>query len=420
MTTSAAHNLDIVEPAPISWVERFGRKRTLVDDPSIREILGVASKKGILSFAGGFPDPSLLPLHELTRISQEVMRNSAFLAAQYGVPEGSSILREELARTAASDGRPCDASSIVVTTGGQQGIDLLAQVFLNQGDAIAVTRPCYLGALQIFSAYKPRYLEVSCDDEGPVLAQVEAALREHPKFFYVVSAFDNPSGVTVSRARAEAIYGLCERYDVPIIEDGAYKEMYHDARHVSFREVEGDRLRRDGRDYANFGRVMFVGTLSKVVAPGLRIGWVEAPTQVREGVTVLKQATDLHSSNLTQLVAAEFVKQHAETFWPMLRASYRLRCEAACDAIKRHMGSGVIRYTQPHGGFFIWLEVDPSIDTSAMLSKAVHEYGVAYVPGAPFFASAPKHNTMRVCFSNLPIDGINEGISKIAQALGLG
>jgi DNA-binding transcriptional MocR family regulator len=420
MATSVAYNMDVSEPSPVSWEKRLSRKRTLVDDPSIREILGVASKKGILSFAGGFPDPSLLPLHDLTRISQEVMRTSAFMSAQYGVPEGSWILREELARIAASDGRPCDAGSIVITTGGQQAIDLLAQVFLNEGDAIAVTRPCYLGALQIFSAYKPRYLEVACDHEGPVLSQVEEALRENPKFFYVVSAFDNPSGVSVSRDRAEAIVDLCERYDVPIIEDGAYKELYHDARHVSFREVEGDRLRRGGREYADFGRVMFVGTLSKVVAPGLRVGWIEAPAQVREGVTLLKQATDLHSSNMTQLIAAEFLKQHAESLWPMLRASYQLRCEAACDAIKRHMGSRVVRYTQPHGGFFIWIEVDPSINTSVMLSKAVHEYGVAYVPGAPFFASAPKYNTMRVCFSNLPIDGINEGISKIAKALSLG
>lgn len=416
MATSVAHNMEISDFAAVSWGTRFGQKRDLVDDPSIREILGLASKKGILSFAGGFPDPSLLPLDELAQIAGEVMRTSAFSVAQYGVPEGSHGLREELARIAVSDGRPCDAENVVITTGGQQAIDLLAQAFLNHGDAIAVTRPCYLGALQIFSAYKPRYLEISCDDEGPQLSQVEAALRKNPKFFYVVSAFDNPSGVSVSRGRAEAIMELCERYDVPIIEDGAYKELYHAQRHVSLREVEGERLRRAERSYSDSGRVIFVGTLSKVIAPGLRVGWIEAPTEVREGVTLLKQVTDLHSSNMTQMIAAEFLKRHAGSFWPRLRESYRTRCEAACDAVRRHMGTQVIHYTQPQGGFYIWIEVDPSIDTARILGRAVSEYGVAYVPGAPFFASAPKRNAMRVCFSNLPTDGINEGISRIARA----
>jgi DNA-binding transcriptional MocR family regulator len=417
MATGVAHIMEIQEPPTVVWGERFGEKRRLVDDPSIREILGVASKKGILSFAGGFPDPSLLPLKELARISQEVMRSSAFLAAQYGVPEGSHMLREELARIAGLDGRSCDADSIVITTGGQQAIDLLAQIFLNQGDAIAVTRPCYLGALQIFSAYKPRYLEVESDNEGPILSQVEAALREHPKFFYIVSAFDNPSGISVSRARAEAIMEMCERYDVPIIEDGAYKELYHSVRHVSFREVESERLRRSGRAYGNSGRVIFVGTLSKVVAPGLRVGWIEAPTEVREGVNLLKQVTDLHSSNITQMITAEFLQRHCETFWPILREAYRARCEAALHAVKKHMGASVIHCTEPHGGFYLWIEVDPSIDTSAMLRRAVSDHGVAYVPGAPFFATLPRRNAMRVCFSNLPTDGIDEGIARIARAL---
>lgn len=417
MATGVAHEMEISEPPTTVWGERFGEKRRLVDDPSIREILGVASKKGILSFAGGFPDPSLLPLEELAQISRDVMRSSACMAAQYGVPEGSSVLREELARLAAADGRSCGADSIVITTGGQQAIDLLAQIFLNQGDAIAVTRPCYLGALQIFSAYKPRYLEVESDDEGPILSHVEAALRQHPKFFYIVSAFDNPSGISVTKARAEAIVEMCERYDVPIIEDGAYKELYHSQRHVSLREVESERLRHAGRVYESSGRVIFVGTLSKVVAPGLRVGWIEAPAEVREGLILLKQVTDLHSSNITQMVTAEFLKRHSETFWPMLRESYRVRCQAASEAVKKHMGENVIHCTEPRGGFYLWIEVDPSIDTSAMLSRAVREHGVAYVPGAPFFATTPRRNAMRVCFSNLSTDRIDEGIARISRAL---
>lgn len=418
MTQGAIDFFGSSQAAATTWRERFGEKRRLVDDPSIREILGVASKKGILSFAGGFPDPSLLPLNELSTISREVMTSSAFTAAQYGVPEGNPVLREEISKVAVADQRPCDPSNIVITTGGQQAIDLLAQVFLDPGDVIAVTRPCYLGALQIFSGFKPRYQEISSDDEGPILEQVEAALRQGPKFFYLVSAFDNPSGVSVSRARAEAIMTLCETYDVPIIEDGAYKELYYDARHVSFREIEGDRLSKAGRSYDEAGRVIFVGTMSKIIAPGLRVGWIEAPREVVEGVTLLKQVTDLHSANMTQMVAAEFLKRYAHDFWKGLRSAYAVRRDAAVAAVEKHLASRVTRCAQPDGGFYLWIELDPSVDTGAMLARAVREHGVAYVPGAPFYATAPRRNAMRVCYSNLSTDGIDEGIARISRAIG--
>ena len=400
------------------WCERFSEKRRLVDDPAIRQILNVATKKGILSFAGGFPDPRLLPISHMTTIASAIMRESGLGMAQYGVSDGVYRLREELARLAACDGRPCTANNIAVTTGGQQAIDLIAQAFLNYGDSVAVTRPCYLGALQIFNSFRPRYEEVSCDAEGPILDQLERALRKCPKFFYVVSSFDNPTGVSISRSRAEAIVRMCRRYGVPIVEDGAYKELYHDERRISLREIEGDLLREWNKTYDESGTVIFVGTLSKVMAPGVRIGWVEAPREVVEGVVCVKQATDLHTTNFSQMIAADFLQSHAQEFWPILRAEYRTRCYAARDAVEKHLGSWTKACTQPSGGFYLWIEFDPEIDTQALLPVAVETHGVAYVPSTPFFATHPQRNAMRLCYSNLSPEKIDEGISRIAKALG--
>jgi 2-aminoadipate transaminase len=400
------------------WSERFSAKRRLVDDPAIRQILNVATKKGILSFAGGFPDPSLLPISQMTTIASAIMRESGLGMAQYGVSDGVHRLREELAHVAAGDGRACVASNIAITTGGQQAIDLIAQALLNYGDSVAVTRPCYLGALQIFNAFHPRYEEVSCDSEGPILDQLERALRRCPRFFYVVSSFDNPTGVSISRSRAEAIVRMCRRYDVPIVEDGAYKELYHDERRISLREIEGNLLRDLGETYDQSGRVIFVGTLSKVMAPGVRIGWVEAPREVVEGIVCVKQATDLHTANFTQMIAADFLRFHAQELWPILRADYKTRCYAARDAVEKHLGSCVRSCTQPSGGFYLWVELDPEVDTQALLPVAVETHGVAYVPSTPFFATNPQRNAMRLCYSNLSLEKIDEGISRIAKALG--
>ena len=211
----------------------------------------------------------------------------------------------------------------------------------------------------------------------------------------------NPSGVSISRIRAGAIVRLCHRYDVPILEDGAYKELYHDHRRVSLREIECELLREAHESYDDKGRVMFIGTLSKVMAPGVRIGWIEAPPRVVEGVVCLKQVTDLHTTNFTQMIAAEFLRSHAAAFLPTLRSENRTRCYAARDAVDRHLGGWITSCIQPSGGFYLWVELASEIDMQALLHHAVERYGVAYVPGAPFFAMSPRHNTMRLCYSYL-------------------
>ena len=412
-----ARQLDHTERYPVSWEDRFSAKRRLMDDSGIRAILGVASRPGTLSFAGGLPDPKLLPIKHITECAEIILRDHGRAALQYGVADGTARLTECLAKLSRSRGAESSSQNILPTTGSQQGIDLLANALLNQGDTIAVTRPTYLGALQIFSAFEPRYLEISCDDEGPILAEVEAALREEPAFFYLVSMFQNPTGGTISEKRGEAIVRLCHHYDVPIVEDAAYRELFYDEPPASLRGIESTMLRRNGQRYEVHGRVLYLGTLSKVMSPGLRVGWIEAPSTVIRGLACLKQGNDLHSATFNQLIAAEFIERFAEDYWNEIRHAYRERRDQAVASARKHLGPRLSDCTNPKGGFFLWVEVDPRINTSELLAHSVENFGVAFAPGAPFFARNPDSNTMRVSFSNLsPID-IERGMQALGRAL---
>lgn len=413
----SARRFEIQENAPFPWHKCFSAKRYLMDDSAIRAILGVASRPGILSFAGGLPDPTLLPIEQIKDCANTVMRNHGAAALQYGVADGAPQLREQLSSLSRSRGAHCDPCNVIPTTGSQQGIDLIANVFLNRGGAIAITRPTYLGALQIFSAFEPRYLEVGCDEEGPILSEVESALRQKPAFFYVVSIFQNPTGATISRERGDAIVRLCHTYGVPLIEDAAYRELFYDKPPVSLRALESTVLERNGNRYDDNGLVIYLGTLSKVMSPGLRVGWIEAPSAVTRGISCLKQGTDLHSGVMNQLIAAEFLRTHADEYWKRIRSAYKQRRDQAVHSVRRHIGSLAHRCTDPTGGFFLWIETDPRINTTNLLSTSVERFGVEFAPGAPFFAQNPQSNTMRVSFSNLSIDSIDSGITSLAQAL---
>lgn len=400
-----------------SWNDQFSEKRFLLDDPALANLLKVAGRKGVLSLAGGLPAADLMPQDILSQAFSSVISAQGSSALQYNVPEGVHALREDLAALATNNGQPCAAENILVTAGSQQAIDLLAHVFVNPGQPIAITRPCYIGALQVFAGLNPEILEVGCDDEGPIVSELEIALQQSPKFFYVVSAFQNPSGGSVSEARGRQIVDLCLRYNVPILEDAAYRELYYNSKVVSLRAIESELLRDAGLSYDDCGMVLSLGTLSKVMAPGMRIGWVEAPTQVIAALTSLKQATDLHAGSASQLVASHFLRTHASEHWDRLRAAYRERRDRAADALHRYFGATTVRCTIPDGGFFLWLELADGFNATQALTRAVEEYGVAYVPGSTFFAKNPQHNTARVSFSSVPLDRLDEGFAQLARAL---
>lgn len=400
-----------------AWSARFSEKPGLIDDSALKALLEVSRKRGVQSFAAGFPDPKLLPIRELASCATKVLSSGESSALQYGVAEGTNELKQALCRLATRDHRPCSPENLVITNGSQQAIDLLANAFINPGDSIVVTRPCYLGALGIFAGLKPTFLEVSCDNDGPILQELEIALAQRPKFFYLVSAFGNPTGLSVSRKRAEKIVRLCSRYDVPIFEDGAYRDLFFGAKVASLRQIEGEMLADANLSYEEHGRVIFMGTLSKVMAPGLRIGWIEAPRQVLKALACLKQTTDVHTNIMSQLMAAEFLRSYAEEHWSTIRKVYGERRDAMVEAVRKHMGSLAISCTSPAGGYFVWVTLDPALNTSAFLARSVNEFNIAYVPGAPFYALQPERNTMRLCFTTWSPEEIDAGIAQLGKGI---
>jgi DNA-binding transcriptional MocR family regulator len=404
------------EKNDIEWSNYFSVAQKRAKPSAVRELLKLTNRPNVLSFAGGVPDPCLLPLRELESCMSTVKKAYGATPFQYGVSEGAQPLRDQLALLAQRRGRPTESENILVTHGSQQAISLLADLFMDAGDPIVVTRPCYLGALQVFTRHDPEFLEVSSDTEGPILDELEKHLKRGPKFFYLVSAFSNPTGESLSLARAKAIIELCRRYRVPILEDAAYQELFYEESPVSLRKLEADMLGEAGQNYDTHGQVIYLGTLSKVLSPGLRIGWIEGPRKIIHATTSFKQAHDLHTNMLGQYVAAEFLKSFAEESWSGIRSAYRIRRDAAITAVTTLLKGHVVSANEPTGGFFLWLELDPNRDTAKLLRHALENHGVAYVPGAPFFAVAPPSHFLRLSFSNLSPEAIEEGVRRIAKA----
>lgn len=401
----------------LGWPALFSDSHSRLKPSAIREILKITRRPGVISFAGGVPDPKLFPAQQIEDSIQAVLKNNASNAYQYGISQGCDELLSQIAKLASSLNRPTGNENVLVTNGSQQGLDLVARLFLNEGDPIAVTRPCYLGALQAFAPMNPKFLEVRCDDNGPLLEDLKVALKSNPKFFYLVPSFQNPTGQSVSLERAEAIIQLCRDAKVTIIEDAAYEGLYYSQRPVSFRELEAKWLEQHGVSYNQSGRVIFLGTFSKVIAPGFRIGWVEAPEEVTKSLVVLKQGSDLHSSSINQLVIAHFLENFSSLYWAELRVAYKRKRDVMLELVDSILSPELDYFSKPEGGLFIWIEAKRQIDFSAMLTKAVEQESVAYVPGAPFFASDPQLNSLRISFATASEQEMALGISKIAKLI---
>lgn len=412
---SAAHHQHRYDT--LVWAKLMSSAQHRAKPSAVRELLKLTSRPNILSFAGGIPDPSLLPLKEIEECLHKTLATHNSTSLQYGISEGRAELREELKKLANRQGRPCEIDNILITHGSQQAISLLADLFIDSGDPIVVTRPCYLGALQVFTQRAPTYIEVSYDAEGPSLRELESALQRRPKFFYLVPAFSNPTGISISPERGRAILDLCRRYEVPILEDGAYRELHYDGEPISLRKLEGDYLEQIGESYDSHGQVIYLGTLSKVMAPGFRIGWMEAPRDIINATTTFKQAIDLHTNTFGQLVAAEFLHSYAEEYWPSIRAHYRLRRDAAVEAVEKKLSPMIVSSIRPNGGFFLWLELEEGRDSTNLLRPALRDYNVAYVPGEPFFALNASSRYLRLSFSSLSPSAIQDGIGRMAGAL---
>jgi 2-aminoadipate transaminase len=389
---------------------RFAERTARLRASTIREMLKVTQRPDVISFGGGLPAPELFPTREIAECTKEVMEAYGAPALQYGVTEGIPELRAWVAHRLSSRLHTLfDPAEILILNGSQQGLDLIGKIFIDPGDHVVMENPSYLGAIQAFDAYQSRYLTVETDDDGIVPHALERLLehaRPFPKFLYLVPNFQNPTGRTLSVERREAVVRICERFDLPLVEDDPYGE-----------------LRFEGTDLpalvsmARTANVIYSGTGSKIVAPGLRVAWLAIKhPEIREKIALAKQGTDLQTGSLAQYVFHRYVTK-AEAFEAHVARivkTYGHRRDVMVDALRADMPAGV-EHNRPHGGMFLWVRV-PGVDTAQLLKHSM-EAKVAFVPGVSFYPARDVHDGMRLNFSNASDEKIREGISRLADSV---
>ncbi|MGD9669147.1 MAG: PLP-dependent aminotransferase family protein [Hyphomicrobiaceae bacterium] len=399
---------------------RYARRAEAMRASEIRELLKLLEKPGIISFAGGIPDPALFPKEAAAAAYAEILADpvKSSQALQYSVSEGYPPLREWIARHMESLGVPARAENILVTSGSQQALEFLGKLFISAGDTALVTAPTYLGALQAFSAYEPRYdtLRPESGNRTPASYREAASLNGGSvKFAYVVPDFANPTGETLSEDARRGIIALAVELDCPIIEDTAYVDLRFAGEPVP--AIQSLDVQRHGGDL-NASRVIYCGTFSKTLTPGLRIGWVCAAEPIVRRLTLIKQASDLNCSLVNQMVMERLAAGTYENQVAKAAAHYRDRRDAMLAALQANMPAGVT-WTKPEGGLFIWVTLPRHMDGAEILRRAISEAGVAFVPGGAFFTDGSGRNTIRLSYS-LPTEAqIAEGIARLGRLISM-
>jgi len=389
----------------------FAERTRVMRSSAMRDLMAITARPEVISLAGGLPDTSTFPpasfAAQMTRIAQE----SSAAALQYGPTEGFERTKDCIAQVMACEGMSPEAEDILVTTGGQQAIDLITKTLIDPGDAIICEGPTYPGAVPVFCSYQAETIQVGMDSEGMLVEEAAAVIDglaaegRRPKFIYSVPTFQNPAGVTLSADRRRALVALAREREVLLVEDNPYGMLRYEG------EPAEPLYKLDGGDY-----VVYLGTFSKILSPGIRVGWILAPPPVMEKVVLGKQATDLCTSTLTQYFVAEFF---AEGRWREYIESlidlYRTRRDAMLESLERHFPAEAT-WTRPEGGLFVWATLPDYIDTSDLLARALRD-NVAFVPGAAAFVDGRGRNSMRLNFSGSNEDEIREGIRRIGRVV---
>jgi DNA-binding transcriptional MocR family regulator len=372
----------------------------------VRALFAVASRPEVISLAGGMPFVQGLPGDEVLRVVGEVVSERAAVALQYGAGSGQPALRERLVEVMARENVRADPDRVLITVGAQQALDLIGKLFIDPGDTIAVEAPSYVGALSAFSAFQPRFLQVPMDRDGMVVDVLEEALDAgaRPKLLYVCPNFHNPAGVTLSAQRRQRLVEVCRPAGVPIVEDNPYGLLRFEGQAPpALHSLDPD-------------NVIYLGTLSKIFCPGIRVGWVVAPPDALARLTLFKEAADLCSSNLNMLIAETWLADRQR--WTSTLAGlvdvYRTRRDACLDSLSDHFPDGS-SWTEPQGGFYVWVTV-PGMDTRALLPEAV-ERRVAYVPGTAFYPDDSGTDRLRLAFCYPSEDDIREGVRRLGRLL---
>lgn len=392
----------------LTQAQAFSQRAQKLTSSAIREILKVTERPEVISFAGGLPSPKGFPIEPMRAAFDQVLRDQGEVALQYGPTQGYAPLRAWVAEDMRRAGAEVSPDEVLIVSGSQQALDMLGKLYIDPGSRVLVEAPSYLGALQSFSLCEPEFVAVPMDEGGLIPEALTDERTAGARFAYVLPNFQNPTGRTLDLARRQALVERCAQLAIPIIEDDPYGELRY-----AGEPLPG--LLGLGR--AAGATVIRLGSFSKVLAPGLRLGYVVAPRPVIAKLVQIKQATDLHTASLTQMAVYETIRHgFLDTHLPKVRELYRQQCAYMLDAMDEHFPTNV-RWTRPEGGMFIWVTLPEGIDSAALLRAAI-EQNVAFVPGAPFFAGVePMLNTLRLSFVTAPEDKIRTGIAVLGQLI---
>jgi len=398
LTLIKNHNQVVAE-----WI--YPAHMSALQPSAVREILKISNRPGVISFAGGLPAPELFPLDEIIESTKRVICKYKGDAVQYSLTLGLTPLRQLLAERFTDKNEPTHIDNVIITSGSQQAVEMVTRVFIEPGDTILTEYPTYVGALQIFQYHKARVVCAEMDEEGLITEQVEEKIIKHnPKFIYVVSTFQNPTGITMSQPRRLALLELAEKYGIPIVDDDPYGDLRFVGEHVpTLKELGGD-------------AVISMGTVSKILAPGLRIGWVNARKDLITILEKLKQADDLHAGTLNQYIFLDFIQRGLlEPHIKKIRADYGNKRETMLMEMERSFPAGV-SWTRPEGGLFLWVTLPKHISAQDVFDKAIAK-NVAFVIGQPFYPDGKTLNTFRINYATASKSDILEGIKRLAAIL---
>jgi DNA-binding transcriptional MocR family regulator len=394
---------------------QFADRLNNVETSAIRELFKLLGKPGIISFAGGFPDSAMFDVDGIREAANKALAEEPGGALQYGATEGYNPLREQLAAFMQAKGASVAPDGLIVTTGSQQALDLIGKTLINPGDKVIVEAPTFLATIQCFRLYGAQVIAAPIDAHGVKVDELEKLIAEHqPKFVYLIPTFGNPSGATLSLARRKQVLELAVKYQTPVVEDDPYGDLYFgEAPPPSIlslsKEVPGS------RDW-----LVHCGSLSKVLSPGLRVGWMIAPPELLARATMCKQFSDAHTSTFAQATAAQYLKAgRMPATLAHVRAVYAERARTMGEALQRELGDA-IEFTQPGGGLFFWARLtgaNGKLKDAGELAKRAIEKGVAFVPGAPFYAHDPDPATLRLSFATADVAKIVEGVARLGQAI---
>ena len=395
---------------------QFADRLNNVETSAIRELFKLLGKPGIISFAGGFPDSAMFDVEGIRAASNAALAEEPGAALQYGATEGYNPLREQLAAFMTTKGaQGVAADNLIVTTGSQQALDLLGKTLISPGDKVIVEGPTFLATIQCFRLYGAELISAPIDGNGVKTDELEKLIAEHkPKFVYLIPTFGNPSGAMLSLERRKAVLEMAVKHNTLIVEDDPYGDLYFgDAPPPSL-------LNLSATVPGSRELLVHCGSLSKVLSPGLRVGWMIAPAELLAKATMCKQFSDAHTSTFAQATAAQYLKAgRMPSTLAHVRKVYAERAQAMGDALRKELG-GAIDFVQPQGGLFVWARLTGAggkVADGNVLAKRAIEKGVAFVPGTPFFCANPDHATFRLSFATADADKIREGVARLGQAL---